>query len=99
VPQLLPRFIRYAIAHPALSYLFAHDYVGPSGQSVRPDEHGADALAELRLSLELLECQAAPDPANLWLSLAPCLTDAAGNSHRSEINVEKLYNPHRPGRK
>jgi hypothetical protein len=36
VPQLLPRLVGYFERHPALSYLFAHDYTGPSGHSVRP---------------------------------------------------------------
>ena len=38
------------------------------------------------------------DPALLWSSLAPFLADRFGNTHRSEINVEKLFNPWLPGR-
>jgi len=98
VPQLLPRLLRYVLRHPCFSYLFAHDYVGASGQSVRPDERGADTLAELRLSLALLEAQPQVDAATLWQSLAPCLTDPTGNAHRAELNVEKLWNPAEPGR-
>jgi len=98
VPQLLPRLLRYVLRHPCFSYLFAHDYVGASGQSVRPDERGADTLAELRLSLALLEAQPNVDPGTLWQSLAPCLTDPTGNAHRTELNVEKLWNPAEPGR-
>ncbi len=98
VPELLPRLIRYVVRHPALSYLFAHDFVGPSGQSVRPDEHNVDAFGELKLALALLRRQTRIDPATLWRSLAPSLTDAIGNSHRSEINIEKLWNPWQPGR-
>jgi uncharacterized protein (DUF2126 family) len=97
-PHALPRLLRYALRHPALSYLFAHDYVGPSGQSVRPDEHSQDTLAELHLAIALLEAQTGADPATLWRSLAPCLTDPTGNSHRAELNVEKLWNPAEPGR-
>jgi len=98
VPQLLPRLLRYVLRHPCFSYLFAHDYVGASGQSVRPDERGTDTLAELRLSLALLEAQPNVDPGTLWLSLAPFLTDPTGNAHRTELNVEKLWNPAEPGR-
>ena len=98
VPRLLPRLLRYVLRHPCFSYLFAHDYVGASGQSVRPDERGADTLAELRLSLALLEAQPNVDAATLWQSLAPCLTDPTGNAHRTELNVEKLWNPAEPGR-
>lgn len=98
VPALLPRLLRYALRHPAISYLFAHDYVGPSGQSVRPDERSADALKELRLAFALLDAHPNVDPATLWLSLAPCLTDSVGNAHRAELNVEKMWNPAEPGR-
>lgn len=41
---------------------------------------------------------ASVDPTLLWSSLAPFLADRFGNSHRSEINVEKLFNPWLPGR-
>jgi uncharacterized protein (DUF2126 family) len=98
VPQLLPRLLRYVLRHPALSYLFAHDYVGASGQSVRPDELGADMLTELYLALSLLDAQPDVDPITLWQSLAPCLTDPTGNAHRAELNVEKLWNPSLPHR-
>ncbi len=97
-PRLLPRLIRYALRHPALSYLFAHDYIGASGQSVRPDEHCADAHGELKLALALLDRHVPSDPATIWSSLAPSLTDPVGNSHRAELNIEKLWNPYQPGR-
>jgi uncharacterized protein (DUF2126 family) len=97
-PRLLPRLVRYLARHPSLSYLFAHDYVGPFGQSVRPDELGADVLAELRLALALLARVPAPTPPTIWGALAPFLTDASGNSHRAEINVEKLWNVDQPCR-
>lgn len=97
-PRLLPRLVRYFNHHPALSYLFAHDSIGPSGQSVRPDERGDDALLELDLSLALLDRLDPVPPEILWRSLAPFLTDVSGNSHRAELNVEKLWNPFLPGR-
>jgi uncharacterized protein (DUF2126 family) len=34
----------------------------------------------------------------LWASLAPFLADTSGNLHRSELNIEKLWNPNLPGR-
>jgi uncharacterized protein (DUF2126 family) len=97
-PHLLPRLVRYVARHPAFSYLFAHDYVGPCGQSVRPDELGPAVLGELRLALALLERVPDPAPATLWQALAPFLTDATGNSHRADLNIEKLWNPAHPGR-
>lgn len=97
-PALLPRLVRFLNRHPALSYLFAHDFVGGSGQSVRPDERGADAFDDLVLALALLERKAEVSPELLWKSLASFLCDAVGNSHRAEINIEKLWNPFLPGR-
>lgn len=98
VPRLLPRLVRYLNRHPALSYLFAHDHVGGSGQAVRADERGRDAVRELELALALLEQGPAPSPESLWAGLSHLLTDAAGNSHRAELNIEKLWNPFSPGR-
>ncbi|MCG6897837.1 MAG: transglutaminase family protein [Thiocapsa sp.] len=98
VPRLLPRLVRYLNRHPALSYLFAHDHVGGSGQAVRADERGRDAVRELDLALALLEQGPGPSPESLWAGLSHLLTDAAGNSHRAELNIEKLWNPFAPGR-
>jgi uncharacterized protein (DUF2126 family) len=97
-PRLLPRLVRYLSGHPALSYHFAHDHIGSSGQAVRADERGRDAFRELALALALLERDPAPDPATLWEGLSHLLTDAAGNSHRAELNIEKLWNPFIPER-
>jgi uncharacterized protein (DUF2126 family) len=97
-PRLLPRLVRFFNRHPSLSYLYAHDFVGSSGQSVRADERGSGAFDELALALELLDRHPDSGPALLWQSLAPFLSDAAGNNHRAEINIEKLHNPFLPGR-
>jgi uncharacterized protein (DUF2126 family) len=96
--QLLPRLVRFFNRHPALSYLFAHDFVGGSGQSVRADERGTGAFDDLVLALALLERGSVTEPELLWKSLASFLCDAVGNSHRAEINIEKLWNPYLPGR-
>ncbi len=97
-PTLLPRLVRYLNQHPALSYLFAHDHLGSSGQSVRADERGQDAIDDLQLELALLAQQTEVEPERLWRSMAPFLCDASGNSHRAEVNIEKLWNPYLPGR-
>ena len=97
-PGLLPRLVRYLNNHPALSYLFAPDYVGSSSQSPRPDEGVRESFNELELALEQLARNPAPTPDFLWRSLSPFLTDPSGNPHRSELNVEKLWNPYLPGR-
>jgi uncharacterized protein (DUF2126 family) len=97
-PRLLPPLVRFVNRDPALSYLFSHDHVGSSGQSVRSDERGSDAFDELALALTLLERQEELPPELLWRSLAPFLCDVAGNSHRAEMNIEKLWNPFLAGR-
>jgi uncharacterized protein (DUF2126 family) len=93
-PQLLPRLVRYLNRHPSLSYAFAPDCTGSAGQGPRADEGVRERFEELPVALELLSARgdrATPD--ELWSALAPLLVDSAGNSHRAELNVEKLWNP------
>ena len=97
-PHLLPALISYFNHHPALSYLFASDSVGNSSQAPRPDERTSNIFAELGLTLALLKRRVNPTADELWQSLAPFLADPAGNAHRTEINIEKLWNPWLPGR-
>lgn len=95
-PELLPRLIRYFCLHPCFSYLFATDYVGSASQSPRIDENTRDSFRELNIALDQLQRQTECSPEFLWSSLAPFLADASGNSHRSELNIEKLWNPYLP---
>lgn len=98
-PELLPRLVRYVNHHPALSYWFATVYIGAASQSPRTDEGTRDSFRELAVALDQLGYQPeASDPETLWASLAPFLADPSGNAHRSELNIEKLWNPHLPGR-
>jgi uncharacterized protein (DUF2126 family) len=97
-PQLLPRLVRYLLRHPALSYWFATQYIGGGSQSPRPDEGLPQQLDELCLGLEQLGRMPAPTPSLLWETLRHFLTDYSGNPHRSELNIEKLYNTLLPGR-
>lgn len=97
-PQLLPRLIAYFNRHPSLSYFFAVDHVGSSGQSPRADEGLPDRFNELQLALDTLARQQLNDMNQVWQTLAPFMTDYMGNNHRSELNVEKLCNPYLPGR-
>lgn len=93
-PQLLTRLVRYLNRHPALSYWFAPDSIGSGSQAPRADEGPQERRVELEVALEQLARIEAPEPGLLWASLAPFLADSAGNSHRSEINIEKLWNPY-----
>lgn len=98
VPQLLPRLIRYLVRHPALSYWFATQYVGGSSQSPRPDEGVRDMFLELELGLEQLAKAEHPNAELIWGTLRHFLADSSGNPHRSELNIEKLFNRFLPGR-
>lgn len=93
-PRLAPRLVAFFNRHPSLSYFYSHDFVGSSGQSARADERGTDSFDELGLALAVLERHEQPSPELIWQSLAPFLCDASGNSHRAEINIEKLWNPY-----
>jgi uncharacterized protein (DUF2126 family) len=97
-PRLLPSLVRYLNHHPSLSFAFAPECVGSAGQGPRPDEGVRERFDELGVALDRLAQRDAPGAEELWTSLAPLLVDASGNSHRAEVNVEKLWNPHLPGR-
>lgn len=97
-PPLLPSLVRYLNHHPALSYAFAPDCVGSASQGPRPDEGVREIFDELGVALDRLSARGRVGPEELWASLAPLLVDASGNSHRAELNVEKLWNPHLPER-
>jgi|GEM_PF-170412 len=91
-PHLLPRLVACLNRHPALSYWFAVRAVGSCGQQPRPDEVSPESLDGLSLALDRLFQRTAISPELLWRSLAPFLCDRFGNTHRCEINVEKLWN-------
>jgi uncharacterized protein (DUF2126 family) len=97
-PQLLACLVIYLNRHPALSYWFAPLYVGSFSQSPRPDENVLESFCELQVALQHLAATAAPEPEFIWRSLSPFLVDTSGNAHRSEVNIEKLWNPYLPAR-
>jgi uncharacterized protein (DUF2126 family) len=96
-PHVLPALIRYINNHPSLSYWFASECVGSASQGPRPDEGTRERFEELGFTLDWIESLADRgelSPEQLWQALGPLLVDASGNSHRAELNVEKLWNPH-----
>jgi uncharacterized protein (DUF2126 family) len=96
-PHVLPALIRYVNNHPSLSYWFASECVGSASQGPRPDEGTRERWDELGTALGWLERRADRGdlpPDQLWLALGSLLVDSSGNSHRAELNVEKLWNPH-----
>ena len=96
-PHVLPALLRYVNNHPSLSYYFASECVGSASQGPRPDEGTRERWDELELGLRHLESLADRGelpPEHLYLALAPLLVDSAGNAHRAELNIEKLWSPH-----
>jgi uncharacterized protein (DUF2126 family) len=97
-PDLLPSMIRYWQNHPALSYVFTGQFLGPSCQAPRIDESSYDAMAELDIACRGAVRLGEPFPHPLYQMLfADLLMDRSGNTHRAEISVDKLWNAQQPG--
>ncbi|MCC5807749.1 MAG: transglutaminase family protein [Opitutales bacterium] len=96
-PRRIASVLRYWQHHPALSYLFTGQYVGPGSQAPRVDEGPRHGLYELEVACEGLE-RLGPWPDGLLVDqfLRNLLTDSAGNTHRAEICFDKFANPSAP---
>jgi len=101
-PDLLVSLLTHWQRHPALSYLFSGQFIGPTSQAPRADEGRPESLYEMEIAFSEIERAVARAGGRAEGSAAPwvvdralrhLLTDLTGNTHRAEFCIDKLYSP------
>ncbi|MGB8328840.1 MAG: transglutaminase family protein [Polyangiales bacterium] len=92
-PDLVGSIVAYWQRHPALSYFFSGQYVGPGSQAPRADETLIGKLYELETAcLGVMALDGVPERSFLDGLFRNLMTDSGGNTHRAEICLDKLWN-------